>query len=111
LKQGHFIFLATDKSGSSQYKNVLAALKNDTANPKSAAKLAWTCSIPGVRLYALIRDFISGQLTLRHASLVYTTLLSLCRLLAPLFDVEALASHQKWAVLYRSSSPRGPTKD
>jgi membrane protein len=38
-------------------------------------------------LYAMLRDFFSGQLTMRAMSLVYTTLLSVIPLLAVSFAV------------------------
>ncbi|MEX0922586.1 MAG: YihY/virulence factor BrkB family protein [Rhodovibrionaceae bacterium] len=57
--------------------------------PESAAKPWWERSLLMVArvAYALLRDLLEGQLTLRAMSLVYTTLLSFVPLLAISFSV------------------------
>mgnify|MGYP001819309608 CR=1 FL=1 len=60
-------------------------------------------------LYAVIRDIISGQLTLRSMSLVYTTLLSIVPLLAFSFSVlKGLGVHRELETrLYTILEPLG----
>ena len=60
-------------------------------------------------LYAVTRDIISGQLTLRSMSLVYTTLLSVVPLLAFSFSVlKGLGVHKDLEVrLYALLEPLG----
>lgn len=60
-------------------------------------------------LYALIRDIITGQLTLRAMSLVYTTLLSVVPLVAFSFSVlKGLGVHNDLKpLLYRVLAPLG----
>ncbi len=60
-------------------------------------------------LYAIARDFFSGQLTLRAMSLVYTTLLSIVPLLAFSFSVlKGLGVHRQMeSQLYRFLEPFG----
>lgn len=56
--------------------------------PEHLAGTPWGWVLRIVRYpYALIRDFLQGQLTLRAMSLVYTTLLSIAPLLALSFSV------------------------
>jgi membrane protein len=60
-------------------------------------------------LYAIARDFFSGQLTLRAMSLVYTTLLSIVPLLAFSFSIlKGLGVHKQLeSQLYRFLEPFG----
>lgn len=64
-------------------------------------------------LYVVIREFISGELTLRAMSLVYTTLLSLVPLLAVSFSVlKGFDVHKQIEpLLYRFLDPLGPKGD
>ena len=81
------------------------------ANPNPPQKWPWTWFYKtGRSLYALIRDVLSGQLTLHAMSLVYTTLLSIVPLLALSFSVlKALGVHQKMEpFLYQFFQPMGP---
>src|SRR5690554_55959 len=81
------------------------------ANPNPPRKWPWTwLHKTGRSLYALIRDVLSGQLTLHAMSLVYTTLLSIVPLLALSFSVlKALGVHQKMEpFLYQFFQPMGP---
>ncbi|ERP98935.1 ribonuclease BN [Marinobacter sp. ES-1] len=81
------------------------------ANPNPPQKWPWTWLYKtGRSLYALIRDVLSGQLTLHAMSLVYTTLLSIVPLLALSFSVlKALGVHQKMEpFLYQFFQPMGP---
>lgn len=61
-------------------------------------------------LYALVRDILQGQLTLRAMSLVYTTLLSVVPLVAFSFSVlKGLGVHNRLRpYLYRVLEPLGP---
>jgi membrane protein len=61
-------------------------------------------------LYAIVRDILAGQLTLRAMSLVYTTLLSVVPLIALSFSVlKGLGIHNELRpVLYRVMAPLGP---
>jgi len=61
-------------------------------------------------LYAIIRDFFSGQLTMRAMSLVYTTLLSIVPLLAFSFSVlKGFGIHKKLEpALLAMLEPLGP---
>lgn len=60
-------------------------------------------------LYALIRDILAGQLTLRAMSLVYTTLLSVVPLIAMSFSVlKGLGVHNELRpFLYQALAPLG----
>lgn len=60
-------------------------------------------------LYALIRDILAGQLTLRAMSLVYTTLLSVVPLIAMSFSVlKGLGVHNELRpLLYQGLAPLG----
>jgi membrane protein len=60
-------------------------------------------------LYALIRDILAGQLTLRAMSLVYTTLLSVVPLIAMSFSVlKGLGVHNDLKpLLYQALAPLG----
>ncbi len=64
-------------------------------------------------LYAVLRDFFSGQLTLRAMSLVYTTLLSIVPLLAFSFSVlKGFGVHEQLeAQLYGFLEPLGAKGD
>ncbi len=75
------------------------------SNPPQTWPWTWLYK-SGRSAYALIRDVISGQLTLHAMSLVYTTLLSIVPLLALSFSVlKALGVHQRMEpFLYQSSS-------
>ena len=61
-------------------------------------------------LYALIRDIVKGQLTLRSMSLVYTTLLSVVPLTAFSFSVlKGFGKHKDFEpLLFRALEPLGP---
>ncbi|WP_297791104.1 YihY/virulence factor BrkB family protein [uncultured Marinobacter sp.] len=88
-----------------------AAEKWILANPNPPQKWPWTWLYKtGRSLYALIRDVISGNLTLHSMSLVYTTLLSIVPLLALSFSVlKALGVHQKLEpFLFQFFDPMGP---
>src|SRR5690554_298710 len=81
------------------------------ANPNPPRKWPWTwLHKTGRSLYALIRDVLSGQLTLHAMSLVYTTLLSIVPLLALSFSVlKALGVHQRMEpFLFQFFQPMGP---
>jgi len=95
-----------------QMKDRLQAAENwILANPNPPRKWPWTwLHKTGRSLYALIRDVLSGQLTLHAMSLVYTTLLSIVPLLALSFSVlKALGVHQKMEpFLYQFFQPMGP---
>lgn len=97
---------------SSQLKGRLQAAEDwILANPNPPQKWPWTWLYKtGRSLYALIRDVLSGQLTLHAMSLVYTTLLSIVPLLALSFSVlKALGVHQKMEpFLYQFFQPMGP---
>ena len=60
-------------------------------------------------LYALVRDILAGQLTLRSMSLVYTTLLSVVPLIAMSFSVlKGLGVHNDLKpLLYQGLAPLG----
>lgn len=88
-----------------------AAEKWILANPNPPERWPWTWLYKSGRsLYALIRDIISGNLTLHAMSLVYTTLLSIVPLLALSFSVlKALGVHQRMEpFLYQFFEPMGP---
>ncbi|MEH6355116.1 MAG: YihY/virulence factor BrkB family protein [Marinobacter sp.] len=92
-------------------ERLAAAEKWILANPNPPHSWPWTWLYKtGRSLYALIRDFIGGQLTLHAMSLVYTTLLSIVPLLALSFSVlKALGVHQKMEpFLYQFFQPLGP---
>lgn len=81
------------------------------ANPNPPEKWPWTWLYKtGRSLYALIRDVLSGQLTLHAMSLVYTTLLSIVPLLALSFSVlKAMGVHQRMEpFLFQFFEPMGP---
>lgn len=81
------------------------------ANPNPPQRWPWTWLYKvGRSAYALIRDVISGQLTLHAMSLVYTTLLSIVPLLALSFSVlKALGVHQRMEpFLFQFFQPMGP---
>ncbi|WP_372964426.1 YihY/virulence factor BrkB family protein [Marinobacter sp.] len=81
------------------------------SNPNPPQKWPWTWLYKtGRSVYALVRDLISGQLTLHAMSLVYTTLLSIVPLLALSFSVlKALGVHQKMEpFLFQFFEPMGP---
>ena len=61
-------------------------------------------------LFALIRDIVKGQLTLRSMSLVYTTLLSVVPLTAFSFSVlKGFGKHKDFEpLLFRALEPLGP---
>lgn len=61
-------------------------------------------------LFAVIRDMLSGNLTLHAMSLVYTTLLSIVPMLALSFSVvKAMGGHNKLTpLLYNFFEPMGP---
>ena len=72
-----------------------------------AERLAWTIAR---YMHAVVRDLLSGQLTLRAMSLVYTTLLSTVPLLALSFSViKIFGVHNRLQPqLYRLMEPLGP---
>lgn len=78
-------------------------------NPPSSWPWTWLYKV-GRTAYALVRDVISGQLTLHAMSLVYTTLLSIVPLLALSFSVlKALGVHQRMEpFLFQFFQPMGP---
>lgn len=81
------------------------------ANPNPPKNWPWTWLYKVARsVYALIRDVISGQLTLHAMSLVYTTLLSIVPLLALSFSVlKALGVHERMEpFLFQFFQPMGP---
>ncbi|PSF07101.1 ribonuclease BN [Marinobacter fuscus] len=81
------------------------------ANPNPPQHWPWTWLYKtGRTAYALVRDIISGNLTLHAMSLVYTTLLSIVPLLALSFSVlKALGVHQRMEpFLYQFFQPMGP---
>ena len=81
------------------------------ANPNPPQRWPWTWLYKAGRTaYAVVRDVISGQLTLHAMSLVYTTLLSIVPLLALSFSVlKALGVHQRIEpFLYQFFQPLGP---
>lgn len=81
------------------------------ANPNPPQKWPWTWLYKvGRSVYALVRDVLSGQLTLHAMSLVYTTLLSIVPLLALSFSVlKALGVHERMEpLLFRFFEPMGP---
>lgn len=81
------------------------------ANPNPPRNWPWTWLYKSGRtVYALVRDIISGNLTLHAMSLVYTTLLSIVPLLALSFSVlKALGVHQRMEpFLYQFFQPMGP---
>jgi membrane protein len=81
------------------------------ANPNPPQHWPWTWLYKvGRSLYALVRDVLSGQLTLHAMSLVYTTLLSIVPLLALSFSVlKALGVHQRMEpFLFQFFEPMGP---
>jgi len=81
------------------------------ANPNPPQSWPWTWLYKvGRTAYAMVRDVLSGQLTLHAMSLVYTTLLSIVPLLALSFSVlKALGVHQKMEpFLFQFFQPLGP---
>ncbi|MCM0613097.1 YihY/virulence factor BrkB family protein [Marinobacter sediminum] len=81
------------------------------ANPNPPQNWPWTWLYKvGRSSYALVRDILSGQLTLHAMSLVYTTLLSIVPLLALSFSVlKALGVHQRMEpFLFQFFEPMGP---
>jgi membrane protein len=79
------------------------------SNPPQHWPWTWLYKV-GRTAYAMVRDVISGQLTLHAMSLVYTTLLSIVPLLALSFSVlKALGVHQRMEpFLYQFLQPLGP---
>lgn len=97
---------------STQMKERLQAAEDwilSNSNPPQTWPWTWLHK-SGRSAYALIRDVISGQLTLHAMSLVYTTLLSIVPLLALSFSVlKALGVHQRMEpFLYQFFQPMGP---
>lgn len=81
------------------------------ANPDPPEKWPWSWLHQSARVaYALVRDVLSGQLTLHAMSLVYTTLLSIVPMLALSFSVlKAMGVHQRIEpFLYQFFRPLGP---
>ncbi|WP_303290885.1 YihY/virulence factor BrkB family protein [Marinobacter sp. SS5-14b] len=97
---------------SNQFKERLQTAEDwILSNPNPPHNWPWTWLYKSGRsVYALVRDVISGQLTLHAMSLVYTTLLSIVPLLALSFSVlKALGVHQKMEpFLYQFFQPMGP---
>nr|WP_297397603.1 YihY/virulence factor BrkB family protein [uncultured Marinobacter sp.] len=95
-----------------QFKERLQAAETwILANPNPPQSWPWTWLYKtGRSAYALMRDVISGQLTLHAMSLVYTTLLSIVPLLALSFSVlKALGVHQRMEpFLFQFFEPMGP---
>ncbi|HET8802121.1 MAG TPA: YihY/virulence factor BrkB family protein [Marinobacter sp.] len=95
-----------------QFKERLQAAETwILANPNPPQSWPWTWLYKtGRSAYALVRDVISGQLTLHAMSLVYTTLLSIVPLLALSFSVlKALGVHQRMEpFLFQFFEPMGP---
>lgn len=80
-------------------------------NPNPPQSWPWTWLYKtGRSAYALVRDVISGQLTLHAMSLVYTTLLSIVPMLALSFSVlKALGVHERMEpFLFQFFQPMGP---
>lgn len=97
---------------SSQLKERLQAAEDwilSNPNPPSSWPWTWLYKV-GRTAYAMVRDVISGQLTLHAMSLVYTTLLSIVPLLALSFSVlKALGVHQRMEpFLFQFFQPMGP---
>lgn len=95
-----------------QFKDRLQAAEDwilANPNPPKAWPWTWLYKV-GRSAYALMRDVISGQLTLHAMSLVYTTLLSIVPLLALSFSVlKALGVHQRMEpFLFQFFQPMGP---
>ncbi|MEE3117712.1 MAG: YihY/virulence factor BrkB family protein [Pseudomonadota bacterium] len=95
-----------------QLKDRLQAAENwilFNSNPPQHWPWTWLYKV-GRTAYAMVRDVISGQLTLHAMSLVYTTLLSIVPLLALSFSVlKALGVHQRMEpFLYQFLQPLGP---
>lgn len=94
-----------------QMKERLQAAENwILANPTPPRNWPWTWLYKtGRTAYALVRDIVSGNLTLHAMSLVYTTLLSIVPLLALGFSVlKALGVHQRMEpFLYQFFEPMG----
>lgn len=81
------------------------------ANPDPPQHRPWTWLYKAGRTaYAVLRDVMSGQLTLHAMSLVYTTLLSIVPMLALSFSVlKAMGVHQRIEpFLYQFFQPLGP---
>ncbi|OZB20300.1 MAG: ribonuclease BN [Marinobacter sp. 34-60-7] len=95
-----------------QFKDRLQAAETwILANPNPPQHWPWTWLYKtGRTAYALIRDIVSGNLTLHAMSLVYTTLLSIVPLLALSFSVlKALGVHQRMEpFLFQFFQPMGP---
>lgn len=80
-------------------------------NPNPPESWPWTWLYKtGRSAYALVRDVLSGQLTLHAMSLVYTTLLSIVPMLALSFSVlKALGVHERMEpFLFQFFQPMGP---
>ncbi|KAA1176000.1 YihY/virulence factor BrkB family protein [Marinobacter salinexigens] len=97
---------------SSQLKERLQAAEDwilSNPNPPSSWPWTWLYKV-GRTAYAMVRDVVSGQLTLHAMSLVYTTLLSIVPLLALSFSVlKALGVHQRMEpFLFQFFQPMGP---
>ncbi|MDO3720718.1 YihY/virulence factor BrkB family protein [Marinobacter sp. chi1] len=97
---------------SSQMKDRLKAVETwILANPNPPTQWPWTWLYKSGRTsYALIRDVLSGHLTLHAMGLVYTTLLSIVPLLALSFSVlKAMGVHQRIEpFLFQFFEPMGP---
>lgn len=97
---------------SSQMKDKLKAAEDwILANPNPPQTWPWTWLYKvGRTSYALIRDVVSGHLTLHAMGLVYTTLLSIVPLLALSFSVlKAMGVHQRMEpFLFQFFEPMGP---
>ncbi|QSP94897.1 YihY/virulence factor BrkB family protein [Marinobacter salinisoli] len=97
---------------SSQMRDRLKAAENwILANPTPPTQWPWTWLYKiGRTSYALIRDLVSGLLTLHAMGLVYTTLLSIVPLLALSFSVlKAMGVHQRMEpFLFQFFEPMGP---
>ncbi len=97
---------------STQMKDRLQAAETwILANPNPPRSWPWTWLYKtGRTAYALVRDVVSGQLTLHAMSLVYTTLLSIVPMLALSFSVlKALGVHQRLEpFLFQFFQPLGP---
>lgn len=84
-----------------------ALWRRDLADKLLPERLAWMIAR---HIHALLRDLLSGQLTLRAMSLVYTTLLSTVPLLALSFSViKIFGVHNRLQPqLYHLMEPLGP---
>ena len=84
-----------------------ALWRSDLSDRSFPERLAWTIAR---YIHAVLRDLLSGQLTLRAMSLVYTTLLSAVPLLALSFSViKIFGVHNRLQPqLYHLMEPLGP---